>query len=219
MIIAIDGPAASGKGTLARNLARHFGLPHLDTGMLYRATARVLMNEGRNLSCKEAAVAAARGLALNGFDENLLRGREMAEAASIVAAIPEVRAALVELQRVFARSPGGAVLDGRDIGTVICPEACPKIFVTASADARATRRALELRSQGENADYAAVLADIVRRDERDKNRAAAPLLAAKDAIVLDTTTLDAEAAFRAALAIVRGCAAPDAASIAGRGLQ
>ncbi|HEV7909679.1 MAG TPA: (d)CMP kinase [Methylocella sp.] len=207
MIIAIDGPAASGKGTLARNLARHFGLPHLDTGLLYRATARALMNEGRDLSCKEAAIAAARGLALTGFGENLLRGREMAEAASIVAAIPEVRAALTDIQRGFARSPGGAVLDGRDIGTVICPEACPKIFVTASVDARATRRALELRSQGEKADYAAVLAEIVRRDERDKNRATAPLMAAKDAIVLDTTALDAEAAFQTALAMVMSCAA------------
>jgi CMP/dCMP kinase len=207
MIIAIDGPAASGKGTLARNLARHFGLPHLDTGLLYRATARALMNERHDLADKEAAMAAARGLSLTGFDENLLRGREMAEAASIVAAIPEVRAALAEFQRAFARGPGGAVLDGRDIGTVICPEACPKIFVTASADARATRRTLELRAQGETADYAAVLADIVKRDERDKNRAAAPLLAAKDAIVLDTTTLDAESAFQAALAIVMACAA------------
>jgi cytidylate kinase len=206
MIIAIDGPAASGKGTLARNLARHFDLPHLDTGLLYRATARALVNEGRDVSCKEAAIAAARGLALPGFDDISLRGREMAEAASIVAAIPEVRAALVELQRAFARRPGGAVLDGRDIGTVICPEACPKIFVTASVDARAARRALELRAQGD-VDYAAVLADIVRRDERDKNRATAPLMAAKDAIVLDTTTLDAEAAFEAALAIVMGCAA------------
>jgi CMP/dCMP kinase len=206
MIIAIDGPAASGKGTLARNLARHFDLPHLDTGLLYRATARALVNEGRDVSCKEAAIAAARGLALPGFDDISLRGREMAEAASIVAAIPEVRAALVELQRGFARSPGGAVLDGRDIGTVICPEACPKIFVTASVDARAARRALELRAQGD-VDYAAVLADIVRRDERDKNRATAPLMAAKDAIVLDTTTLDAEAAFQAALAIVMDCAA------------
>jgi CMP/dCMP kinase len=207
MIIAIDGPAASGKGTLARNLARHFGLPHLDTGLLYRATARALMDEGRDLSCKEAAIAAARGLALTGFGENLLRGREMAEAASIVAAIPEVRAALTDIQRGFARSPGGAVLDGRDIGTVICPEACPKIFVTASVDARATRRALELRNQGEKADYAAVLAEIVRRDERDKNRATAPLMAAKDAIVLDTTALDAEAAFQTALAMVMSCAA------------
>ncbi len=217
MIIAIDGPAASGKGTLARNLARHFGLPHLDTGLLYRATARALMDAGHDLAGKDAAIAAARGLALTGFDENLLRGREMAEAASIVAAIPEVRAALVEMQRSFARRPGGAVLDGRDIGTVICPEACPKIFVTASVEARATRRALELRAQGEKADYAAVLAEIVRRDERDKSRAAAPLMAAKDAIVLDTTTLDAEAAFQTALAIVMGCAARSATSVAGSG--
>ena len=216
MIIAIDGPAASGKGTLARNLARHFDLPHLDTGLLYRATARALVNEGRDVSCKEAAIAAARGLALPGFDDISLHGREMAEAASIVAAIPEVRAALVELQRAFARRPGGAVLDGRDIGTVICPEACPKIFVTASVNARAARRALELRAQGD-VDYAAVLADIVRRDERDKNRATAPLMAAKDAIVLDTTTLDAEAAFQAALAIVMDCAARTAAGVAGRG--
>ena len=207
MIIAIDGPAASGKGTLARNLARHFGLPHLDTGLLYRATARALMNEGRDLSCKDAAIAAARGLALTGFDEISLRGSEMAEAASIVAAIPEVRAALTDIQRGFARSPGGGVLDGRDIGTVICPEACPKIFVTASVEVRAARRALELKSQAEKADYAAVLAEIIRRDERDKNRATAPLMAAKDAIVLDTTTLDAEAAFQAALAIVMGSSA------------
>ncbi|MDQ6867235.1 MAG: (d)CMP kinase [Pseudomonadota bacterium] len=207
MIIAIDGPAASGKGTLARNLARHFGLPYLDTGLLYRATARTLMSEGRDLSCKEAAIAAARGVALTGFDEISLRGREMDEAASIVAAIPEVRAALVDIQRTFARGPGGAVLDGRDIGTVICPEACPKIFVTASVEARATRRALELKCQGKKFDYAGVLAEIIRRDELDKNRAAAPLMAAKDAIVLDTTTLDAEAAFQAALAIVMGSAA------------
>jgi CMP/dCMP kinase len=217
MIIAIDGPAASGKGTLARNLARHFGLPHLDTGLLYRATARALMDACLDLADQDAAVAAARGLALTGFDENLLRGREMAEAASIVAAIPEVRAALADIQRGFARSPGGAVLDGRDIGTVICPEACPKIFVTASAEVRATRRALELRSQGEKADNAAVLADIVRRDERDKNRAAAPLMAAKDAIVLDTTTLDAEAAFQAALAIVMGCVSRRASAAGQRG--
>jgi cytidylate kinase len=219
MIIAIDGPAASGKGTLARNLARHFGLPHLDTGLLYRATARALMDAGHDLASKDAAIAAARGLALTGFDENLFRGREMAEAASIVAAIPEVRAALVEMQRSFARRPGGAVLDGRDIGTVICPDACPKIFVTARVEARATRRTLELRAQGEKADYNAVLAEIVRRDERDKYRAAAPLMAAKDAIVLDTTTLDVEAAFQAALAIVMSCAARSATSVAGSGFQ
>jgi CMP/dCMP kinase len=205
MIIAIDGPAASGKGTLARKLADHLGLPCLDTGLLYRATVLALMEQGHDLEDKDAAIAAARGLALTDFDENALRGPEMAEAASIVAAIPEVRAALMDLQRGFARRPGGAVLDGRDIGTVICPEACPKIFVTASVEARATRRALELQSRGETADHAAVLAEILRRDKRDKTRAASPLAPAKDAILLDTTSLDIEAAFNAALAIVSRC--------------
>lgn len=205
MIIAIDGPAASGKGTLARKLAQHLGLPCLDTGLLYRATALALMEEGHDLADQDAAIAAARGLALTDFDENLLRGPKMAEAASLVAAIPEVRAALVDIQRAFAHRPGGAVLDGRDIGTVICPEACPKIFVTASPEARAMRRALELKGRGEEADYAAVLAEILRRDERDRTRATAPLRPAKDAIVLDTTTLDIEAAFKAALAIVTRC--------------
>lgn len=207
MIIAIDGPAASGKGTLARRLAAHLGLPCLDTGLLYRATAQALIEQGRGLADKEAAVSAARGLALTDFDENLLRGPKMAEAASIVAAIPEVRAALVDIQRAFAHRPGGAVLDGRDIGTVICPEACPKIFVTASAEARAMRRALELKSRGEEADYSAVLAEIMRRDERDRTRPTAPLVPAKDAIVLDTTKLDIDGAFKAALAIVSHCAA------------
>ncbi len=218
MIIAIDGPAASGKGTLAKKLAAHFALPHLDTGLLYRATARVMMDQGRELSAKDAAIAAARGLALTGLDENALRGRAMAEAASIVAAIPEVRAALVELQRAFARRPEGAVLDGRDIGTVICPEACPKIFVTASAEARATRRALELRARGEAADYAAVLAEILRRDARDQTRAAAPLAPADDAVVLDTTALDIEGAFAAAVQIVMDCqrAPPPHSACAGR---
>jgi CMP/dCMP kinase len=205
MIIAIDGPAASGKGTLARKLAHHLGLPCLDTGLLYRATAQTLIEQGHDLTDKDAAIAAARGLALTDFDETLLRGPNMAEAASIVAAIPEVRAALVDLQRAFAHRPGGAVLDGRDIGTVICPEARPKIFVTASAEARATRRALELKSRGEEADYGAVLAEILRRDDRDRTRSAAPLMPAKDATVLDTTTLDIEAAFKAALTIVAGC--------------
>jgi cytidylate kinase len=207
MIIAIDGPAASGKGTLARRLAAYLGLPCLDTGLLYRATAQALIEQGRDLADKEAAVAAARGLSLTDFDENLLRSPKMAEAASIVAAMPEVRAALVDLQRAFARRPGGAVLDGRDIGTVICPEACPKIFVTASPEARAMRRALELKSRGEEANYAAVLAGIRRRDERDRARAAAPLEPAKDAIVLDTTKLDIDGAFQAALAIVMRCTA------------
>jgi cytidylate kinase len=202
MIIAIDGPAASGKGTLARRLAAHLGLPHLDTGLLYRATARALIEHGHDLSDRTAAISAARSLALTDFDEALLRGREMAEAASVVAAIAEVRSALVDMQRSFAARPGGAVLDGRDIGTVICPEAACKIFVTASDEARATRRALELRARGEKVDYGVVLEDIRKRDQRDSSRAAAPLKPAPDAIVLDTTKLDVEAAFQAALAIV-----------------
>jgi cytidylate kinase len=202
MIIAIDGPAASGKGTLARRLAATLNLPHLDTGLLYRATARALRDEGRDLHDRRAAVAAARGLALIDFDEKLLRGRDMGEAASIVGAMPEVREALIDLQRRFAKRPGGAVLDGRDIGTIICPDADVKIFVTASAETRATRRALELKANGEKVDYAAVLADIRKRDERDAARTAAPLKAADDAIVLDTTTLDIDAAFDEALAIV-----------------
>jgi CMP/dCMP kinase len=202
MIVAIDGPAASGKGTLAARLAQDLRLPHLDTGLLYRATARALLDHGHNLRDAVAAVAAARGLALTDFDTGLLRGRQMGEAASIVAAIPEVREALIDLQRSFARRPGGAVLDGRDIGTVICPEAEVKIFVTASPETRASRRALELRGQGEAADYAEILEDIRRRDARDAGRAAAPLKAADDAVVLDTTKLDIEAAYEAARGIV-----------------
>jgi cytidylate kinase len=201
MIIAIDGPAASGKGTIARRLAQHFALPHLDTGLLYRATARVLLDHGERLDDPERAVAAARGLALTEFDEARLRGAEMGEAASIVAALPAVRAALLDMQRAFASQPGGAVLDGRDIGTVICPNADVKLFVTASAETRAQRRALELRARGERADFADVLDDIRRRDERDSIRSAAPLLAAADAVRLDTSDLDVEAAVKAARAI------------------
>jgi cytidylate kinase len=202
MIIAIDGPAASGKGTLARRLAERYGLPHLDTGLLYRAVAASLIAADRNLNDVEAANAAARGIGLTEFDEQRLRGREMGEAASIVAAMPQVRAALIEAQRRFARRPGGAVLDGRDIGTVICPEAEVKIFVTASPEARAQRRALELAARGEKADYATILADIARRDARDSQRADAPLRAAPDAVRLDTTTMSVEAAFTESLHIV-----------------
>ena len=204
MIIALDGPAASGKGTLARRLAAHFGLPHLDTGLLYRATARALIDAGERLDDEPRAVAAARGLALTDFDEERLRGREMGEAASVVAAIPAVRAALCETQRAFAQRPGGAVLDGRDIGTVICPDADVKIFVTASPETRANRRALELAGRGEKVDYAAVLEDIRKRDERDSLRSSAPLVAAPDAVVLDTSNLDIQAAFQAALGIATG---------------
>ncbi|MBV9066815.1 MAG: (d)CMP kinase [Methylobacteriaceae bacterium] len=203
MIVAIDGPAASGKGTLARRLAEHYRLPHLDTGLLYRATARALMDEGRRLDDVGAAVKAARGLALIDFDEAALRGREMGEAASVVAAIPEVRAALVQAQQSFAHRPGGAVLDGRDIGTVICPDATVKIFVTASPETRAQRRALELRSRGEPSDYVKVLADILHRDRRDSNRAAAPLKPAADAVILDTTDLDVKGTFDEALRLIQ----------------
>ena len=207
MIIAIDGPAASGKGTIARRLAAHFGLPHLDTGLLYRATAAALIAEDRALTDENAAVAAARGLGLTDFDEAALRGREMGEAASVVAAIPAVRAALIEMQRAFARRPGGAVLDGRDIGTVICPDADAKVFVTASPAARAQRRALELAQRGERADYAAILEAISRRDARDSGRDAAPLRAADDAVILDTTKLSVEEAVARAIAIVEAATA------------
>jgi cytidylate kinase len=202
MIIAIDGPAASGKGTLARRLAEHYGLPHLDTGLLYRATAASLLDADRDLRDVDAAIAAARGLSLTEFDEARLRGREMGEAASIVAALPQVRAALIEAQRNFAARPDGAVLDGRDIGTVVCPQADVKIFVTASPAARAQRRALELAQRGESADYGAILADIARRDARDSGRADAPLRAAADSALLDTTGMSVEAAFAQALRIV-----------------
>ncbi len=206
MLIAIDGPAASGKGTIARRLAAHFGLPHLDTGLLYRATARVLLDEGSKLDDVDKAVSAARGLALLEFDEERLRGRDMGEAASVVAAIPEVRAALIDIQRAFAARPQGAVLDGRDIGTVIAPEAQAKIFVTASPETRAQRRALELRGRGEKVDYGSILDDIRKRDQRDSERTDAPLKPAEDARLLDTTDLNIEAAFAAALAMVEAAA-------------
>ena len=202
MIIAIDGPAASGKGTIARRLAEHYRLPHLDTGLLYRATAAALMADDRDIYDEAAAVAAARGLGLTDFEETALRDRRMGEAASVVAAMPGVRSALLEAQRAFAARPSGAVLDGRDIGTVICPGADVKIFVTASAGARAQRRALELARHGERADYGAILAEILRRDARDSERATAPLRAADDAVQLDTTQLGIEAAFGEALRIV-----------------
>ena len=202
MIIAIDGPAASGKGTLARRLAAHYGLPHLDTGLLYRATAASLLDQDRDLNDEGAAVAAARGLALTDFDEERLRRREMGEAASIVAAMPAVRAALIDAQRNFAGRAGGAVLDGRDIGTIICPNADVKIFVVASPEARAQRRALELAASGEKFDYSAILSEIRKRDERDSRRDAAPLKPAADAILLDTTRLNVEATVEAARRIV-----------------
>ncbi len=202
MIIAIDGPAASGKGTLAKRLAEHFHLPHLDTGLLYRATAASLLHGDRDIHDVQAAVAAARGLSLTEFDAQHLRGRAMGEAASIVAAMPAVRASLIRLQRDFAAKPGGAVLDGRDIGTVICPNADVKIYVTASAATRAQRRALELVKRGEKTNYSEVLADILKRDQRDTSRSDAPMTAAADSTQLDTTYLGINAAFIAAVDIV-----------------
>src|ERR1051325_6061569 len=175
MIIAIDGPAASGKGTLGKRLAAHFGLRHLDTGLIYRAIAKALIDAGHALDDKTQAVSAARALDPARFDEKVLKGHAVGEAASIVSAIPEVRAALLAFQRDFAAAPPGAVLDGRDIGTVICPGAEVKIFVVAEPEVRARRRAAELRAAGQAVDEAAILEDIERRDERDRNRAAAPL--------------------------------------------
>jgi cytidylate kinase len=202
MIIAIDGPAASGKGTLGKRLAAHFGLRHLDTGLIYRAVAKALLDAGRALDDKTQAVAAARALDPSSFDEKVLKGHAIGEAASIVSAIPEVRSSLVAFQRDFAAAPSGAVLDGRDIGTVICPDADVKIFVVAAPEVRARRRAAELRAAGQSANEAAILDDIRRRDERDRSRAVAPLKPAADAVELDTSDLDVEAAVAAAIALV-----------------
>ena len=201
MIIAIDGPAASGKGTLSKKLAAHFGLRHLDTGLLYRAVAKALMDAGEPLDDVAKATAAARSLDPSRFDD-ALKSPAVGEAASIVSAIPEVRAVLVTFQRQFAASPPGAVMDGRDIGTVICPDAPVKIFVTASPQVRAQRRAKEFAGQGQAVDEAAVLADILARDERDTTRKVAPMKQAADAHLLDTTDMDIEAAFRAAVGLV-----------------
>ncbi len=202
LVIAIDGPAASGKGTLARRLAEYYALPHLDTGLLYRAVACALIDEGLPLDDVAAAEAAARGLSLTEFDPERLRSREMGEGSSVVAAIPSVRAALIDMQQRFAARAEGAVLDGRDIGTVICPNATAKIFVTASPETRAQRRALELAGRGEPVDFALILEDVRTRDARDSQRALAPLKAADDAIILDTSMLDRDEVFAAALAIV-----------------
>jgi cytidylate kinase len=202
MIIAIDGPAASGKGTLGKRLAAHYGLRHLDTGLIYRAVAMALIEAGQRLDDREQAVAAARTLDSTKFDEIRLKAHAIGEAASRVSAISEVREALLAFQRNFGRTPPGAVLDGRDIGTVIFPDAEVKIFVTASPHVRARRRATELQAAGGAVDEAEVLADILRRDERDTKRATAPLKPAPDAHLLDTTHLDIDAAFRAAVDIV-----------------
>jgi CMP/dCMP kinase len=202
MIIAIDGPAASGKGTVSKRLAAHYGLRHLDTGLLYRAVAKALLDAGHAPGDEARAVAAAKSIDPARFDETALKRYDVGEAASVVSAIPGVRAALFNFQQEFAAAPPGAVLDGRDIGTVICPNADVKIFVTASPEVRASRRANELRGRGERADEKSILADLIARDERDRSRATAPLLQALDAHLLDTSALDIDGAFRAALALV-----------------
>jgi len=202
VIIAIDGPAASGKGTLGRRLAERLALNYLDTGLTYRAVAARLMKDGRSLDDTPAAVEAASALDPTMLDRGALSTHAIGEAASLVAAMPEVRARLVERQREFAETPPGAVLDGRDIATVVAPEAAVKLFVTADISERARRRTDEARARGEEADYATVLADLQRRDSRDSTRAVAPLRQAGDAHLLDTTGMDIEAAFRAAVDIV-----------------
>jgi cytidylate kinase len=202
MIIAIDGPAASGKGTIARYLAQVYGLHHLDTGLLYRAVGKAMLDSGYPLDDTARAIEAAVALDPKKFDDNALKLQAITEAASVVAAIPEVRQALMSYQRQFAMTAPGAVLDGRDIGTVIAPGADVKLFVIASPEVRAARRVLELRARGEEADEKEVLADLLRRDERDSRRTAAPLKAAPDAHLLDTTHLGIDAAFRAAVTII-----------------
>ncbi|MGL4441875.1 MAG: (d)CMP kinase [Afipia sp.] len=202
MIIAIDGPAASGKGTLGKRLAHHYGYRHLDTGVIYRAVAYALLEAGSDLANEALAVAAALELDPEKFGNPILKTQKVGDAASVVSAIPKVREVLISFQRQFAADPPGAVLDGRDIGTVICPNADVKIFVVADPHVRARRRTLEAIGRGEAADEAAVLADILKRDERDQNRATAPLKAAPDAYLLDNSQLDIESGVRAAIDIV-----------------
>jgi len=213
LTIAIDGPAASGKGTLSRRLAAHYGFAHLDTGALYRAVGLMVVWAGGDPADPDLALAAARALSADSavLTHPALRGDEAAHAASLVAAMPGVRAALLDFQRDFAaRPPGGrgAVLDGRDIGTVVCPEAPAKLFVTASVEVRAERRVKELREGGRDASVETVLEDMKARDERDSRRAVAPLKPAVDAFALDTSTLDADQAFAAALGFIRSKIGP-----------
>lgn len=201
MIIAVDGPAASGKGTIARALARAFGIPHLDTGLLYRAVAATVLDNELDPAIEADAVAST------GFDEALLgearlKDDRIGQAASIVSAHPLVRAALLQRQRRFAAQPGGAVLDGRDIGTVIAPDAAVKLFVKATPMIRARRRHAELRARGSDVSLDKVLADIRARDERDSRRSQAPLRAADDAVLLDTSFLSIDAAVQRAIALV-----------------
>ena len=202
MIIAVDGPTASGKGTIARRLAAHYGLKRLDTGSLYRAVGLAVLDAGGDPADEKAAVAAAETLDLQAIDEHRIRSAAAGAAASIVANIPAVRVVLRKAQRLFANDPAGAVLDGRDIGTVICPDAEVKLYVTAEATARVGRRLAELKSRGEDISYAELERQIAERDARDMNRLDSPLRQAPDAHLLDTTHLSIEAAVEAARRIV-----------------
>lgn len=208
MIIAIDGPAAAGKGTLARRLADHFGLALLDTGLLYRAVGMTLVRTGADLADAAKAAEAAWALKPGDLEAGDLRGDAAADAASRVSAVPDVRRSLLDYQRSFAANPPGgakgAVLDGRDIGTVVCPDAEAKLFVTASPEVRAERRFLELRERGLDAIHGRVLADMKERDARDSERTVSPLEPAKDAFLLDTSDLDADGVFAAALDFING---------------
>lgn len=200
--IAIDGPAAAGKGTLSRRIAELYGFHHLDTGLTYRATAKALLDGGLPLDDEAVAVEVARNLDLSGLDRGVLSAHEIGEAASKIAVMPAVRRALVEAQRAFALRQPGTVLDGRDIGTVVCPDATVKLFVTASPEVRARRRYDEIIANGGKADYDAVYEDVRRRDERDMGRADSPLRPAENAHLLDTSEMSIEAAFLAAKSIV-----------------
>jgi cytidylate kinase len=206
MIIAVDGPAASGKGTIARALAAHFGLPHMDTGLLYRATALNLMEMGGDPD-SEFAAARATDLSQIDFNDPQLKSEMVGGIASRISVYPQVRQALLERQQRFAATQGGAVLDGRDIGTVIAPEAGVKLFVTARPEIRARRRFAELKARGLEVHYPDVLADIRARDERDTGRDAAPLVMAKGAILLDTSDMDVNAAIAAAIAAAEAASA------------
>lgn len=202
-IIAVDGPVAAGKGTLARRLAEHLGLRYLESGRLYRAVAARVLRAGGDPGNADDVIAAARALGDDDLAVPELRDEAVGNAASVLSAIPEVRAVLLEYQRAFGRTPPGAVIDGRDIGTVVFPDAAHKLFVTASLEIRAGRRSRELRERGVDCDREQVLGAMAERDARDRRRAVAPLAPAKDAFILDTTGLDADAAFAAALGHLR----------------
>lgn len=201
-VVAIDGPAASGKGTLARRIAIHYGIPHLDTGLTYRAVAKALLDQGLPLDDEAVAAEVALNLDLHGMDKAVLSAHAIGEAASKVAVMPAVRRALVEAQRNFAAALPSSVLDGRDIGTVVCPQAEIKLFVTASPEVRAQRRFDEILAKGGAANFDEILADLKKRDDRDMNRTDSPLRPAEDAHLLDTSKMSIEAAFLAAKKLI-----------------